>query len=555
MSPVLTEAFGKPFPGMEKTMLKRELYVIKSLGVALCLMCPAFAQTTKAININVSGTSTLSGVIAASGAGNGTVNPFGNAAVSLATTQSVDANFTPVGSVQDTVAFSFNRLDSFTVTATSPDLSNANVATFPGTIGGGTGAYSGASGSGIFTVTVINRGAGGTSAQITLSGTANIKVGQTTTAISLANINLTAGAGPIATISAPGSGSMTPYGSVSMSATITSTDLVGARGTATFALNSSDSLTVFFSIPDLTPKSYSFPATVTGGTGAFAGATGSATMTINNTSNKTFTLTGSGTVTQPAPGTVRPVITSIKTAGSDAPFIAPNAWVQIQGTNLVPVTTPATGVIWSNAPEFASGRMPTQLSGISVTVNGKPAYIYFFCSAATSSICSVDQINILTPLDPTTGQVLVVVTNGGVSGVPFIVTMQPASPSFLQWSLKGHPVVTHAADNSLLGPTSLFPGLTTPARKLETIIIYGDGFGLPTAALVEGSSSQSGILPNPQPVCTFGTTPVAATVVLVSPGLYGLGLTVPNSAVSGDNPITCIYLNAATPAGDVITVQ
>jgi len=491
------------------------------LGIVVCLMHPASAQTTRSININVNGTSTLTGVIAASGAGNGTVSPFGNAAVSLATTQTVHANFKPIGSVQDTVTFSFNRLDSFSVTATSPDLSNANVATFPGTISGGTGAYNGASGSGTFTVTIVSRGSGGTSAQLTLSGTANIKVGQTTTAISLANINLAAGAGPIATISASGTGSMTPFGSVTVSATITSTDLVGGQGTATFTLNASDSLTVFFLVADLSAKSYTFPATVTGGTGAFAGATGSATITTTSTSNGTFTLTGSGTVTQPAQGTVRPVITSIKTAGSNAAFIAPNAWVQIQGTNLVPATTPAAGVIWSNAPEFASGRMPTQLSGISVTVNGKPAYIYFFCSAATSSICTVDQINILTPLDTTVGQVLVVVTNGSVSSTPFIVTMQPASPSFLQWSLKGHPVVTHAADNSLLGPTSLFPGFTTPARKLETIIIYGDGFGLPTAALVEGSSTQSGVLPNPQPVCTFGTTPVSATVVLVSPGCMG----------------------------------
>ena len=536
-------------------MFKRELCVIQSLGVALCFIGPASAQTTTPININLSGTSMLAGVIAGSAAGNGTVNPLGNAAVGLATTQAVDANFRPLGPVQDAVTFSFNRLDSFSVTATSPDLSNANVATFPGTISGGTGAYNGASGSGTFTVTVVNRGAGGTSALLTLSGRASIKVGQTTTAISLANVNLTASASPIATISATGTGSITPFGSVTMSATITSTDLVAGQGTATFTFNASDSLTVYFSIPDVSPKSYSFPSTVTGGKGAFAGAAGSATMTTNNTSNSTFSLTGSGTVTQPAPGTVRPVITSIKTAGSDAPFIAPNAWVQIQGTNLVPPTTPAAGVIWSNAPEFASGRMPTQLSGISVTVNGKPAYIYFFCSAATSAICTIDQINILTPLDTTTGQVLVVVTNGSVSSAPFIVTMQAASPSFLQWSLKGHPVATHAADNSLLGPTSLFPGLTTPARKLETIIIYGDGFGLPTAPLVEGSSMQSGVLPNPQPSCTIGTTPVVATVVLVSPGLYGLGLTVPNSAVSGDNPITCIYLKAATPAGDVINVQ
>jgi uncharacterized protein (TIGR03437 family) len=530
-------------------------YLSRYFLLVTALLYSASAQTTRNIDINVTGTSTITGVIAASGAGNGTVNPFGNAAVSLATTQSVDANFRPVGSVQDTVTFSFNRLDSFSVTATSPDLSNANVATFPGTISGGTGAYNGASGSGTFTVTIVNRGSGGTSAQLTLSGTANMKVGQTTTAISLANINLTAGASPIATISATGSGSITPLGNVTLSAKITSTDLVAGQGTATFTFNASDSLTVYFSIPDLSPKSYSFPSTVMGGTGVYAGATGSATMTTTNTSNSTFALAGSGTVTQPAPGTVRPTITSVKTSGSDAAFIAPNTWVEVQGINLVPANTSGL-VTWSTAPEFNANppHMPIQLGPISATTNGKPAYIYLYCHACGDN--QTDQINILTSLDATVGQMLVVVTNGTGSSAPFIVTMQAASPSFLRWDLQGHPVATHTdAKLSLLGPTSLFPGLTTPARKQEPILIYGDGFGLPTASLVEGSASQSGVLPNPQPACAFGTTPVAATVVLVSPGLYGIGMTVPDTAVSGDNLVTCWYGNAATPAGDVISVQ
>src|ERR1700686_3868791 len=100
-----------------KTQLSRYFLLVTAL------LYSASAQTTRTINVNVSGSSTIAGVIAGSGAGNGTVKPFGNAAVSLATTQSADANFNPVGPVQDTVTFSFNRLDSFSVTATSPDLS------------------------------------------------------------------------------------------------------------------------------------------------------------------------------------------------------------------------------------------------------------------------------------------------------------------------------------------------------------------------------------------------------------------------------------------------
>jgi uncharacterized protein (TIGR03437 family) len=109
--------------------------------------------------------------------------------------------------------------------------------------------------------------------------------------------------------------------------------------------------------------------------------------------------------------------------------IAQNTWVEIQGSNLVPATTPAAGVDWSDAPDFAQGRMPTTLNGISVTIDGTPAYIYYFCSAATSSVCSQDQINVLSPLDTALGTVQVAVTNNGVSTPAFSATMRAIVPA------------------------------------------------------------------------------------------------------------------------------
>src|SRR5262245_44218154 len=67
-------------------------------------------------------------------------------------------------------------------------------------------------------------------------------------------------------------------------------------------------------------------------------------------------------------------ITSVNTASAPASAgIAGNTFIEIKGTNLVPATTPAAGVIWGSAPDFAQGKMPTNLQGIQVTVNGKPA--------------------------------------------------------------------------------------------------------------------------------------------------------------------------------------
>ncbi len=39
-----------------------------------------------------------------------------------------------------------------------------------------------------------------------------------------------------------------------------------------------------------------------------------------------------------------------------------------------------------------------------------PAYVWWFCSALTSPACASDQINVLTPIDSTTGEVQIVVT-------------------------------------------------------------------------------------------------------------------------------------------------
>ena len=103
----------------------------------------------------------------------------------------------------------------------------------------------------------------------------------------------------------------------------------------------------------------------------------------------------------------------------------------IKGSNLVPATTPAAGAIWDTAPEFASGRMPAQLGGVSVTVNDKPAFVYYYCSAATSPSCASDQINVLTPLDATVAPVRVVVLNSGVSTPPFAVNLRSARTQLL----------------------------------------------------------------------------------------------------------------------------
>ena len=244
-------------------------------------------------------------------------------------------------------------------------------------------------------------------------------------------------------------------------------------------------------------------------------------------------------------------ITGIHTT-SGGTTIAQNTFIEIKGVNLVPATTPAAGVIWSTAPSFAIGQMPTQLGGVSVMVNGNPAFVYYYCSVVTST-CTSDQINVLTPLDNTVGPVQVVVTSGSTVTAAFTVTMAAAVPTPLLFNPLG-PIVAIHVTGALVGSAALYPGYSTPAAPGETVEVYAVGLGLPTNTLINGSSTQSGLLPS-VPVCQVGGLPATVVAALIAPGLYQLNLTIPVGAQSGDNPVVCTYNGADTPAGAFVTVQ
>jgi uncharacterized protein (TIGR03437 family) len=536
-----------------RSNLARGRWLVAAL---VCGGCAAVGQTTTNTSLNVSGTAGVSGSYVVSGTGQAFILalPGGPATISIAGSQALDANLNPTGPVQAVFTFATNQFDSFQVAVSYID-SPIVVVEFPLTHG--TGAYNFATGS--LTMTLVQGpafGSGNLGRNWTMSGEGNIKPGAGIVTTFAFNGSYTTQLTANLTYSLTGTGTLAPLGNVTLNSTIEASysgDTIPGNGTAVLSLNAADSINAAFTVANLASTLNIFVANVTGGTGAFAGATGSMKLTFSDMTPPAFTLTGAGSVTQPPVIPPPPVITSVRVAGSPAPSIAQNAWIEVKGTNLVPTTTPAGGVFWNSAPEFASGRLPTHLNGISVTVNGKAAYVYWFCSAATTPVCGVDQINVLTPLDATLGPVAIVVTNGVGSSAPLMSNMQTVSPSFLLFSTKGYVVATHS-DFSLLGPTSLYPGLSTPASAGETIILYAVGFGLPTTPLVDGSAIQSGSLPV-QPVCMIGTFQTGVASALVSPGLYQIALTIPGGVPSGDNKVTCTYGGVSTPNGDLITIR
>ena len=175
--------------------------------------------------------------------------------------------------------------------------------------------------------------------------------------------------------------------------------------------------------------------------------------------------------------------------------------------------------------------------------DGKNAYIWYISST---------QINILTPPDPVSGPVQVVVNNNGIQSAGFTAQAQSTSPSF--FVINGGPyVLGQHSDYSYVGPTSLFPGQSTPAKPSETIILYANGFG--GVPVVSGSSMQSGDL-RPLPVIKIGG--VAANVTfaaLVAPGEYVFAVQVPPGMPDGDQTITATYAGVSTQLGTLITIH
>jgi uncharacterized protein (TIGR03437 family) len=236
-----------------------------------------------------------------------------------------------------------------------------------------------------------------------------------------------------------------------------------------------------------------------------------------------------------------PVVAEVANAEGESPDIAPNTWVEVKGVNLAP---PGDSRIWQTS-DFVSNQLPTALDKVSATVNGKNAYVYYI---------SPTQINILTPPDSMSGPVQVVVTNNGAAAAAFTAQAQPISPSFFVFNGGPYVAATHS-NGSLLGPSTLYPGLTTPAKPGEVVVLYGNGFGPTSTPVVSGSFNQSGSLPVMPIVKIGGIAAIVQFAALVVPGQYQFNVVIPSALAAGDQPITATYNNQSTQPGALITVD
>ena len=236
-----------------------------------------------------------------------------------------------------------------------------------------------------------------------------------------------------------------------------------------------------------------------------------------------------------------PVVTTVVNAAGFQPGIVATSWVTIQGTNLAPQTDD-----WSHS--IVNGALPTSLDGVSVTMGGKPAFIYYI---------SPGQLNVLAPNVPA-GSLTVTVTTPGGTGASFSTTASLYGPAFFLWP--GSQAVATRQDYSYAVKPGTFAGATTVAAKPgEIIILWATGFGPTTPSAPSGVSVPgNGSYPTASsPTVTIGNTPVLVYGAALAPGsagLYQIAIQVPSTLADGDWPIQASIGGALSPTGIVLSV-
>jgi uncharacterized protein (TIGR03437 family) len=197
------------------------------------------------------------------------------------------------------------------------------------------------------------------------------------------------------------------------------------------------------------------------------------------------------------------------------------------------------------------------LDGISVSINGKPAYIWYL---------SLTQLNVQAPEDATVGNVSITATNCNATSSPFTLTHVSLAPGFLtptSFSAAGtqYMLAQFASDGAYVLNTSIGAALginSRPAKPGDLIVAYGIGFGDVTPSILPGVIvQQSNTLVNPVTI-SFGSTNATLAYSGLSYGFIGLyqfNIFVPSSLANGDYQINVAQNGTKVPQTMYLTVH
>jgi uncharacterized protein (TIGR03437 family) len=233
----------------------------------------------------------------------------------------------------------------------------------------------------------------------------------------------------------------------------------------------------------------------------------------------------------------RPSITAVLSAASFQPGIEAGSWVMIQGENLAGTTR-----TW-NASDFVGNNLPISLGGVSVTIDGNPAFVEYI---------SPTQINVQAPSDSAVGTVNVVVTYNGAASAPATAQLQAVAPAFFMSPGTNYALASRLPDWALVGNPS-----TAPAKPGDILVLWGTGFG-PTNPVAPAGTVVSGApVTVMTPTVTVGgvSVPVVSSVLTTgTAGLYQVTIQLPANVPTGTVAVQASVGGVPTQAGLTLLV-
>ena len=233
-------------------------------------------------------------------------------------------------------------------------------------------------------------------------------------------------------------------------------------------------------------------------------------------------------------GSATPVISSVVNGASFGTAISSGSWATIRGSNLAGTTDIAS---------TSGTSLPTALDGVSVSIDGLPAFVYYV---------SPTQINVIVPDDPANGGVDVQVTSQGTTSNIVTADKEQFAPSLFMFS-STYPAAVHA-NGLYLGSPNLLSGVATePASPGETILLFGTGFGPSDPPVAAGQLITNAAPPELPISATVGGVPAQIQGYLVYAGMYQFNLTVPQLP-PGDAPLAISIVGQSTQSGVMLTI-
>src|SRR6266851_5482982 len=136
------------------------------------------------------------------------------------------------------------------------------------------------------------------------------------------------------------------------------------------------------------------------------------------TGNIAITVTVKFTSTGP-----EPIISSVVNGATFLPGIQAGSWASIFGINLAPDSR-----TWDSRTEIINGKLPTSLDGVTVTIDGRAATVYYI---------SPSQLNVSPADDAVLGPIDVKVSTAKGTSNPVKAQLQKYSPGFFMFDPQG----------------------------------------------------------------------------------------------------------------------